>query len=216
MKLTAVIFDLDGTVIDSRDQWTKAYQGVLKELGKDVQMSDLLVHGISVTDNWRMLLEKYKIKTDKNFEELRSLTYKYYLGFLHEVVLKDDVLNFIGDLKDSGIAVALATSSDWVAVEKVFNNLNLDETFDATVTGEETPNKKPSPDSLFIAADKLGVLPEECLYIGDTQTDIEAARAAGMKVVAIANDDKDHELLIKADLVIDSFSELNPRAIDSL
>lgn len=209
MKLIAVIFDLDGTVVDSRKQWARAFLEVLRSLGKEVTNEDPVVHGFPIQDNWKTLLQKYNIKTDKTLEELESLTYKSYIKFLPEISLIEGAKDFLNDLKDSSVRIALATNSEWWVVEKIFENLGLEEIFDATVTGEETPNKKPFPDAFLLAADKLSLPSEGCLVIGDTEPDVEAAHAAGMKAIIIGD-------AKNADLNVEGFSEITPKAIDQL
>lgn len=81
MKISAAIFDLDGTIIDSREQWAKAFLEVLKILGKNPPDEDPVEHGFPIEDNWRIILPKYQIKTDKTVEELKDLTYKIILSF---------------------------------------------------------------------------------------------------------------------------------------
>lgn len=215
MKLSAAIFDLDGTIVDSREQWTKSFLAVLKDLGKSVT-GDPIAHGVSIVDNWRNLISKYQVKTDKNPEELKNLTYEYYVKQLPEVGLIEGSVDFIRDLKNEGVKIGLATGCEWWVVEKVFDYLGLNDLFDATVTGEEPINLKPSPDPLLVAADKLGISPEDCLMIGDTEADIEAARSVGMKVVIISFSEKSELRFRKANLVVEYYSDITPEAIDQL
>lgn len=216
MKISGVIFDLDGTVIDSRELWTKAFLEVLKTLGKNITGEDPVAHGVPIEGNWRVLLPRYGVKTGKTIEELKDLTYKYYVKFLPEARLMDGAVDFMEGLKDSGVKIALATNCEWWVVEKIFSNLGLNDFFDATVTEEETPSKKPAPDALMIAADKLGLPTGDCIAVGDTKADIGAARGAGMKVIIIAPSEKEKLKLHKADLLVDHFSEITPEAIDQL
>lgn len=216
MKVSAAIFDLDGTIVDSREQWNKAFLEVLKSLGKDITDTSAVEHGFPIEDNWRHLLAKYKIKTNKTLPELKILTYQSYKEQLSEVKLKNGVFDFLKGLKDGGIKIALATNAEWSVVEKIFDYLGLEGMFDATVTGEEIINLKPAPDMLLTAADKLGFVPEDCLAFGDTESDIEAAKSAGMKVVIIVNDEKEERTLRGADLLVEHYSDVTPEAIDQL
>lgn len=216
MKLSAVIFDLDGTIIDSREEWNKAFLEVLKSLGKVTSDAGSVEHGFPIEDNWRHLLTKYQIKTEKTLPELRDLTYRAYAKFLPEIRLKPGVVDLLDRLKDGGVKIALATNSEWSVVDRILVNLGLEGVFDATVTEEEILNKKPAPDALLIAADKLGFPVEDCLAVGDTLSDIEAAKDAGMKVIIILSDAKDAVSLKKADLLVENYSEITPQAIAEL
>lgn len=216
MKISGVILDLDGTVIDTEDQWGKAFSEALKIFGKKPKSEHPEKFGVSIENNWHSLLSEYQINTDKTFDELKDITYKEYVKVLPGAKLMDGAVDFINDLKDEGIRVALATSSELGVVEKIFDNLGLNALFDATVTGEEVANQKPFPETLLLAADKLGVPDEDCLVIGDTVTDIEAAHNAGMKIVTIAKNGEYAEELTKADYVVEGFSEITPQVIDQL
>lgn len=215
MKFVAVIFDLDGTLIDSRDQWGKAFAEVLRSLGKNVTDSHPEIPGVSIEDNWQMLIKKYQVTTDKTLDDLRTLTYRYYVKLLPEISLMEGARDFLDSLKDSGIRIGLATSCEWWVVDEVFKKLSLDGIFDATITSEETPNKKPFPDAFLLAADKLDTPPEGCLVVGDTPSDIEAARSAGMKVIVISGG-RDKNSLKGADLIVENFPEITPEVIDAI
>lgn len=216
MNLLAVIFDLDGTIVDSRREWDKAFVETLKDLGKESSDPTPEEHGVPIDDNWRRLIKKYKIKTNKTLDEIKVLTYKNYVKHLDEVTLNPGALDFLKGLKDAGVKIALATNSEWWVVEKIFDNLGLADFFDATVTEEETPNLKPSPDCFLLAADKLGFSEAECLVVGDTAADVEAAKSAGMKIIGIAFTEAEKEDLRKADFVAEGFSDITPEAIDQL
>ena len=216
MKPLAVIFDLDGTVLDNEDEYGIAFKKVLSKLGKETDSEFPHTQGIGVEENWRRLVPKYKIKTKKSIEKLSKETQETYLKILSRVTLKEGVRGFIKDLKDSGILVALATSNTWPTVEKVFDTLSLEGVFDTMTTGEEAKFKKPNPEIFLLTAQKLGIDPEDCLVIEDTEAGIKAAKDAGMKVIAIARDSKHAKLLEKAGKVIYDYRELSPDILTSI
>lgn len=215
-KITAVIFDLDGTVLDNEDEYGASFKKVLEALGAK-NISDFpQTGGIGVEENWPKLLEKYHVTTNKTVEELSVETQQEYLKLLPKVTLKKDLEIFIKELKEKGIKTGLATSNVWTILEKVFESLPIENYFDSVTTGEEVVNKKPAPDLFLIAADKLDVKPKECLVIEDAPSGIEAARDAGMKVVAIARNNKLAEELKDADLVIRDYNQLSPKLVGGL
>jgi len=213
MKISAAIFDLDGTILDNEDEYGKAFSEVLKKLGKKPDSKYPHTQGIGVEGNWERLIPQYKIKTKKSAEELSMETQKEYLKLLPKVTLKEGVQDFISDLKDSGILIALATSNTWSTVEKIFEKFDLEKFFDVTTTGEEVKHNKPDPEIFLLTAQKLGADPEECLVIEDTPAGIEAAHHAGMKVIVIARDKKYAKDLKGADLIIFSFSEISQKGM---
>lgn len=212
----AVIFDLDGTVLSNEDEYGRAFRKVLKSLGKRVDLAYPHIGGIGVKENWSILLTKYKIKTKKTLEELTKETQDAYLAQLTNVTLKQGFEVFVRKLRQDGIATALATSNARWILDKVFDALSLGEYFDSTTTGGEVKFKKPSPDLFLLAAEKLGVAPNDCLVIEDSKAGIEAAREAGMKAVGIARDLGHARTLRKADLVVTSYSELAFESIRNL
>lgn len=213
MKLAAVIFDLDGTVLANEDEYGAAFGSVLKSLGAKVTSSYPHVGGIGVKENWPGLLKKYKIKTKKSLEELTRDTQQDYLKRLSSVHPKDGFEVFIKDLKGAKIPIALATSNEWFMLEETFDKIKIEKYFETITTGEEVVSKKPAPDLFLKTADKLGVEPSECLVFEDSESGIEAARAAGMRVIAIARDEAHAKSLKKADLVIGSYWDVSPEIL---
>ena len=214
--ISAVIFDLDGTVLANEDEYGVAFTRVLKKLGKNADSDYPHIGGIGVRENWPQLLSKYKIRTKKTVEELTKETQDAYLNQLNKVELKPGFVLFAGDLRENGIKTALATSNDWWIMNEVFNALKLNNFFDVTTTGEEVASKKPAPDLFLITADKLGIAPEECLVIEDSKAGIEAAHSAGMKTIGIARDDEHAHTLKGANEVVFNYSELSLARINNL
>jgi len=213
VKLSAVIFDLDGTVLANEDEYGQAFAEVLKSIGARVKSDFPHVAGIGVKENWPGLLKKFRIKTKKTPDELARDTQRQYLKLLSKVHPKEGLGVFIKDLRDSGVPIALATSSDWFILEATFEKLDIEKYFDAVTTGEEVLTKKPAPDLFLKTAQKLGVGPSECLVFEDSESGIKAAHAAGMRVVAIARDEEHAKGLRGADLVITSYWDISPEAL---
>lgn len=216
MIISAVIFDLDGTVLDNEDEYGIAFNKVLKSFGVNTGLDYPQVGGIGVHENWGILLEKYKIKTDKTIQQLAHETQNAYLEQIDKVSLKPEIEEFIDNLKKSGIQTALATSNNWFIVQEDFDRIKLDQYFDCVVTAEEVLEKKPAPDLFLKAAEKLSALPKKCLVIEDAPAGIKAAHAAGMKAVGLARNDEMEDKLIEADLIVGSYAEITPEALDKL
>lgn len=208
MKVVAVIFDLNGTVLDDGDENGMAFTKVLKSLGVDPKEKTPHVKGIGVEENWPILLKKYKVETNKNARELGTMTQEAYMSLLHLVKVREGFFKFTDDLKSSGIKLALATSSNWSVVEKVFDQLKLNDLFDVITTGEEVIIKKPDPQIFVLTAEKLEVEAKECVVIEDSSAGITAAKAASMKVIGIADGPRSASEIIGADIKIFSFSEM--------
>jgi len=216
VKVSAVIFDLDGTVLDNEDEYGAAFRTILRLLGKKVDKKYPHIGGIGVKENWPRLLAKYKIKTKKTFEELTLETQNEYLKRIGEVTLKKGFEDFVADLKNSGISCALATSNAWWIVDAISEIHPLSHFFDTITTGEEVDFKKPDPDLFLLTAQKLGMESSECLVIEDSNAGIEAAHRAGMKASGIYRDRNHAEELKEADLLIRNFYEISPASIAAL
>ena len=216
MKLSAVIFDLDGTVINSNEAWGKAFVNVLSTFGVKPETMSPHSTGISVRNNWKNLVTKYNIKTEKTPEDLETLTYVEYEKLIPTVTLNDGAIDLIDNLKDNNLPVALATSTKWEVVDKILDRFGMSDLFDIVTTGEEVINPKPDPDIFTLTADKLGIDREDCLVIEDSESGIMAAQQAGMRVVAVVDDDNLTPEIEKADKVVERFSEIKLKELELL
>lgn len=216
MKVKAVIFDLNGTVLSDEDEYGRAFNKVLCSLGKRIGKRYPHVGGIGVRENWPILLAKYKIKTKKTVDELASLTQKAYLDQISEITFKKGFEKFVKDIRSSGILTALATSNTWWVTERLFDQLGFKDYFDTVTTREEVNFSKPAPDIFRITAEKLNVESSACLVIEDSAAGIEAAHEAGMKAVGIYRNKEHAKTLKAAGLIVRNFSELSSQKITSL
>jgi HAD superfamily hydrolase (TIGR01509 family) len=216
MKISAVIFDLNGTILEDEDEYGRAFNKVLKSLGVETSAEPPQIKGIGVKENWPHLIKRYGIKTGKSLEQLALETQEAYLTEINNVTVRAGFDEFVENLKDGGIQIALATSNTWEIAEKVLNKVGLGGIFDAVTTVEEVAYGKPDPGLFTLTADKLGAEREKCLVIEDSASGISAAQLAGMKVVAISGREEDEEILANADLIVDNFSEITPKAIEEL
>lgn len=212
-RTQALIFDLDGTVLDNEDVWGQAFRKVLESLGAEVDLERPHVPGIGVKENWPRLLEKYNVKTNKTAEELDSLTRKNYSEYSDQVALHEGFENFIDSARKMGYLTALATSNIWMNVEDVFDWFDIQGYFDVITTGEEAIEKKPNPSLFLITSQKLGVAPGECVVFEDSPSGISAAKSAGMFCVAITIDVNNDDIS-DADIIVEDFSDIKLEEIE--
>jgi len=216
MKISAVIFDLNGTILEDEDEYGRAFNKVLKSLGVETSAEPPQIKGIGVKENWPHLIKRYGIKTNKSLEQLAHETQDAYLTEINNVTVRSGFDEFVENLKDSGIQIALATSNTWEIAEKVLNKVGLGGIFDAVTTVEEVAYGKPDPGLFTLTADKLGAEREKCLVIEDSASGISAAQLAGMKVIALSGRDEDEQILASADLIVDNFSEITAKVVEEL
>lgn len=210
-NIKAVIFDLDGTLVDSMGIWKQIDIEYLAKyniaLPDDLQSS---IEGMSFTETANYFKERFQIPEE--IHEIKAtwneMTYKKYKN---EVPLKEGTREFLNMLKSRDIKMGIATSNSRELVEVVIKSLQIDSFFDAVHTSCEVEKGKPSPDIYLLVSEKLGVAPTECLVFEDVPQGIMAGKNAGMKVCAVDDEYSralEEEKRKLADYFIESFQEL--------
>ena len=181
----AVIFDCDGTLVDSMpahfDAWCEALAaygagGIFKE---DVFFA---MGGRPTRDIVVDLNEEYDLKLDP--EAVALAKRDAFLRKLNTVELIDEVAEFAKSLRGK-MPIAVASGGSRYVVEKTLRLLDCSDWFDEVVTADDVVNGKPAPDIFLKAAEMLGVAPEKCLVIEDAPPGVIAAQAAGMQVISV-------------------------------
>jgi beta-phosphoglucomutase family hydrolase len=219
-NIQAIIFDMDGLMIDSEQNQSRSMGKVLEEQGikpifNDVGIMHGLTIGIPAHDNFKNLKKQHGLQA--SIEELHSRKKEIY----HEL-LKDGVTAMPGlfelfeYLRDKPLKKAIASSSIKRDIEMVVGHLDLRDHFDALVSVDQVKRGKPAPDLFLEAAKQLGVQPEHCMVLEDASQGVTAGKAAGMKVIAVPNRFTEHENFDHADRVISSLKELDMALINSL
>jgi len=193
--IQAVLFDMDGVLVDSERQMCLAAIGMFNEMGVTVQPEDFLPF-VGAGENRYLggVAEKYGIEMDIDAAKFRA--YIIY-GEIVQGQLNPlpGVRAFIDRCRDKGIKTSVATSADLMKMEINLREIGLPaETFDATVNGLEVVHKKPSPEIFLTAARKIGVEPKNCLVVEDAINGVQAAKAAGMYCLALTTNFKAEQL----------------------
>ncbi len=216
MKLSAVIFDLNGTILDDEDEYGRAFAEVLKSLGVEVESNFPHTRGIGVKENWPIFRVKYKFQSEKTDDQLALETQEAYLKQITNISVRPGFDELLDTLKQNNIHVALATSNTWETTDKILDIIGLTGEFEVVTTREEVILNKPDPQIFTVTADKLGVDREDCLVIEDAGAGVTAAREAGMRVVALVDEEKITPEIEKADKVVESFSDIKFKEIELL
>jgi beta-phosphoglucomutase family hydrolase len=202
-----VIFDMDGTLIESTEADYEAWKLLFADYGQQLSFEDyfpLIGMKSAVVVQTRLHLDEE--------EAIKALAQK--LNYFNAFVQKNGIntVPFAGELlqqlKQYHIKIALATSSRSSKVKMVLELLELNKHFDVIVNGDHVKRSKPAPDIFLLAAKELNLSPADCVVIEDAASGVKAAKNAGMKCIAITTTHKKH-LLAEADLVIDSYEDLN-------
>lgn len=210
-NIKAVLFDLDGTLIDSMSVWKKidieflGYYGL--ELPKDLQSS---IEGMSFTETAEYFKKRFQFK--ETVEEIKNIWNQMaYEHYTTNIPLKEGVLPFLQYLRKSGIKTGIATSNSIALVQGVLESKGIDHLFDTIMTACEVKAGKPSPEVYLKTAKRLQVKPEECLVFEDIPMGILAGKNANMKVCTIYDDYSKEQDLKKrnlADYYINTFKEV--------
>ena len=205
--IQAVLFDMDGVLVDSERQICLAAIQMFREMGVTVQPVDFLPF-VGAGENRYIggVAEKYGVSLDIDYAKFR--TYTIYGDIVRgQLEPLAGVRSFIARCRALSIKTAIATSADLMKMEINLREIGLPaETFDATVNGLEVVHKKPSPEIYLTAAMKIGVEPCHCLVVEDAINGVQAAKAAGMYCLALTTSFS-AEQLKQADWICRDLSE---------
>jgi len=179
MKPAAVIFDLDGTLVETIGLWAEAYLATLQGWGIEMDKQTFIEEIYIINRSFTELLAEHGL--EGNIDQFRKERDDRYVSILKErVEWIDGAKEVLATLADD-YPIALMTGSWRRYVDAINQKLGLMSHFPISTTCDDSPSRpKPYPDGLNITAKKLGLSPEECLYIGDQKFDIDAAASAGM------------------------------------
>lgn len=206
--LKAVIFDMDGVLIDSQPLHFMAEKETAAHFGHPITEGELKQYlGWGEEEFWGELIRKYSFPA--TLEEMREFDRGIVEEYLREAAKPDEALTgMLSELKGGGMLLSVASSSWKSAIGIVLDGLGVGGYFDAVVCGEEVERGKPEPDIFMLAADKLGVEARNCAVVEDAPSGIRAANAAGMISIALRGSINADLDLSEADEVMESLGEL--------
>lgn len=215
--IKAIIFDMDGVISDTLSLHAESESRVLLEYGIKISPQEIIQEFNAVPDK-----EMFKKIFEKNNKELNFDKIADEKWQMFQRLAKDDGIKIIpGSLKLIGLllkndfVLGLASSSPQRIIDLILGTFDIRKKFKTVTCTEEVKHGKPSPDIYLLTAKRLKIDPEYCLVIEDAVRGIQAAKAAGMKCIAITTTHKRDELK-SADKIINSFPELNLKEIQSL
>lgn len=207
----ALIFDMDGTLIDSMGIW------------KQIDIDYLAMKNIPFPDDLQQCIEgmcfhdtaqyfKNRFKVEETVEELeKTWNDMAYYKYSHETKLKDGAFDFLTQAKKNGYKLGIATSNSKYLAEAVLKANGVYELFDTVLTGCDTKKSKPDPEIYLEASKLLDVPPNKCLVFEDVIPGIMAGKNAGMSVCAVDDFYSQYSINEKkalADMYIYSYNEL--------
>jgi haloacid dehalogenase superfamily, subfamily IA, variant 3 with third motif having DD or ED/haloacid dehalogenase superfamily, subfamily IA, variant 1 with third motif having Dx(3-4)D or Dx(3-4)E len=187
--IDAVLFDMDGTLVDSMWVWVAVDEEYLERynLTEPATFHEDM-EGMSyreVAEYYHRVFPTLPMTVDEIMDEWHEMAYEKYM---HEVPLKKGVKEFIEMVRKEGVKTGIATSNSRKLAIETLEALGISHLFDAVKTSEEAGAGKPAPDVYLLAAEKLKAEPSRCLVFEDVPAGIMAGKNAGMKVCAVKDD----------------------------
>ena len=181
----AVLFDLDGTLIDSEPNYYLADKKLLERYGIPFSLEDKKKY-IGGGNLDQMIDLKRRFSLPESPEELAAIKNDIYLDIAeHNTEVYPEMKLFLDRLRAMSMPTAVASGSSPLILSRLLASLKLDALFDAVVSAENVARGKPAPDIFIEAAKRLGVNPGNCLVMEDSQYGVESAKSAGMICAAI-------------------------------
>ncbi|MCR4651415.1 MAG: HAD family phosphatase [Lachnospiraceae bacterium] len=210
-RYKAVIFDLDGTLIDSMGIWRDIDIEFFRRYGMDLPVTyqkDIM--GMSVIETAKYTKEKYGFtqSPEEMIDEWNEMAYEHYATMID---FKPGADAFLNKLKSMGLKIGIATSNSRYLFSAIYDKLGFERYIDAYVTGEDVVSGKPEPECYIKCANALEVEPSECLIFEDIIQGLTAGRKAGADTCAVYDEHSKEgwtDLVGQADYCIDSFEQL--------
>jgi beta-phosphoglucomutase family hydrolase len=198
--IAAVLWDMDGVLVDTAPFHYRAWRELFAGVGKDLSEEEFrTTFGLRNDDILRSILG------DMPAERLRALGRRKEELFREAIRGKaaplPGAVPLVRRLREAGAKTAVVSSAPRLNVETLLDALGLGDAFDALVAEEDAERGKPDPQGYLVAAERLGVAPQECVVVEDAPGGVEAAKQAGMRCIGLAAE-REPESLAGADLVV--------------
>ncbi|MDP6775947.1 MAG: HAD family phosphatase [Candidatus Latescibacteria bacterium] len=214
----AVIFDVDGLIVDTEEIYCRTFNETLGVYGVSLTRRDYTVCvGHPVAQNCEYAVEEYGLDVSPEF------ICGAWMGRFEEAISDPDgvplmpgILDLLAHVRRRGYLLGIASSTERARMETTLQNgllsrlsdvESLDEVFVAILSGSDVEQIKPAPDIYLLAAERLGTQPERCVVFEDSEAGVRAAKGAGMTVIAVPNFFTEHQDHTGADVILAELSE---------
>lgn len=210
MRNEAVIFDMDGVLIDSEPLHFSAAITLLKRL--HVETSEEYHNkyvGCSDPVKWKKIKNEFNIKS--SLQEILDMSVSTKLELLRQTDCNpiEGIPELLKSLYVRNIPVAVASSSPGKFIKEVINKIRIEKYIKTWVSGENVEKSKPEPDIFLKTAELLQVNPRGCVVIEDSKNGVIAAKKAGMRCIGFKNINSGRQDLSKADIIVDKIKDIN-------
>ncbi|WP_366295362.1 HAD family phosphatase [Paenibacillus sp. AN1007] len=208
--IQAVIFDMDGVLIDSEPIYFEIERSSFDHFGADVTIEDHHSFvGVTLESMWRQVIDKYQLHTP--LDEILAYHQHHVMETMHAhpgLTAMPGVERWVQWLHEQRIPIAVASSSPRALIDLIMNKTGLGRYLEMRITGEEVAHGKPAPDIFLAVSELIGVSPVNCLVIEDSRNGVQASKSAGMRCIGCVNPGSGNQNLSKADVQISSYDEL--------
>lgn len=208
--LKAVLFDMDGVIVDTEPLHRKAYFKMFEDVNIDVD--DALYDsftGQATLPICRALCQHFNLsETPEYLVSTKRKHFKYLFENDTDLAMLEGVHELIKDYYENGLTLVLASSASMPNINRIFERFDLDRFFKAKISGADLKASKPHPEIFIKAAQLAGEAPENCMVIEDSTNGIAAAKAANIYCVGFKSPHSANQDYSKADRVITSFGEI--------
>ena len=212
----AVIFDMDGVLVDSEPLTVRAYLQAAAEFGIPLDEHEFIQHFVIEGTLIQPFFEERSGGAADWQDFFQRKTELYRELVRDELKLMLGAVELLTDLKSNAIPCALATSASRVSMDLVFQTFDLAPYFEATIVLEDVTRAKPHPEVFLKAAAALHMSPELCVVIEDAPKGLHAAKAAGMKCIVVPTPLSQSSDFSMADLLVESLEQLSVERLATL
>ncbi|MFX3633160.1 MAG: HAD family hydrolase [Candidatus Pristimantibacillus sp.] len=186
--IKAIIFDFDGTILDTETAWYYAFRDAYKEHGVDLTLdlySQCIGTSLHQFNPYEYLMTELKLPIDKQL--FKQSVHDQHSALMNQEQIRPGIIEYLNLAKESGLKIGLASSSSIKWVEKYLNQLGIRDYFECIRTSEDVVHVKPDPELYIQALKGLGVDASEAIAIEDSPNGARAAAAAGMHCIVVPN-----------------------------
>ncbi len=214
MKPAAVIFDMDGTLVDNNPYHVQAWQAFYKQRGRELSVEEYQqnINGKRANESLAYIFQRAITAAELALfsDEKESLYRELYKPHIKPV---DGLIPFLQILQNAGIPMAVATSGLPVNINFLFQHLPVKQYFESVIDASQVTKGKPDPEIFIKAAQSLGTDPRQCIAFEDSVSGIAAAKSAGMKVIALTTM-QSRDKIQNADFIIDNYTQINLQELE--
>ena len=209
--LKAVLFDMDGVIVDTEPLHRKAYFAMFADM--NINVTEAMYNGFtgqSTMNICKQLVTQFTLEAaPETLVAIKRKHFKVLFDTDTTLQLLDGVLDLIKNYHNNGLTLVLASSASMPNINRIFERFDLDQYFVAKLSGADLKQSKPHPEIFTKAAEAANQLPEHCIVIEDSSNGIKAAKGAGIFCVGYNSKHSEDQSYAEADMVVANFEEIH-------